>query len=57
MQPSTKAATMTPEDVPGPLVTIESLFPWLAAITPAQEPVRPMQPKPQPAPAPLRDAA
>jgi hypothetical protein len=57
MQPTTKAATMTPEDVPGPLVTIESLFPWLAAITPAQEPVRPMGPKPQPAPSRLRDAA
>jgi hypothetical protein len=48
---------VTPEDVPGPLVTIESLFPWLAAITPAQEPVRPMGPKPQPAPSRLRDAA
>jgi hypothetical protein len=47
---------MTPEDIPGPLVTIESLFPWLAAITPAQEPPRPVEPKPEPAP-PLRDAA
>ena len=54
-QPSTKAATMTPQDVPGPLVTIESLFPWLAAITPAQEP-RPIRPQP-PEPAPLREAA
>jgi hypothetical protein len=46
---------MTPQDVPGPLVTIESLFPWLAAITPAQEPrtVRPQAPEA----APLREAA
>jgi hypothetical protein len=29
---------MTPQDVPGPIITIESLFPWLHAITPAQEP-------------------
>jgi hypothetical protein len=43
-----KAATMTPEDMPGPLVDIETLFPWLGAITPAQEPVRP-KPRPQPA--------
>ncbi len=48
---------MTPQDVPGTLVTIDSLFPWLAAIAPAQEP-RPLRPKPQePAPAPMRDAA
>jgi len=48
---------MTPQDMPGPLVTIDSLFPWLAAITPAQEP-RPIRPQPpQPAPTPLRDAA
>jgi hypothetical protein len=46
---------MTPQDVPGPLVTIEALFPWLAAITPAEEPLRPLKPKPEPAP--LRDAA
>jgi len=42
----------------GPLVTVESLFPWLTAIAPAQEPARP-KPQPQaaaPAPA-LRDAA
>jgi len=50
-----KVATMTPQDMTGPLVTIESLFPWLAAITPAEEP-RPIQPKPQ-TPAPLRVAA
>jgi hypothetical protein len=48
---------MTPQDMPGQLVTIESLFPWLAAITPAQEP-RPLRPKPHdPAPKPLREAA
>jgi hypothetical protein len=46
---------MTPQDFPGPVVTIESLFPWLAAITPAQEPPRPLRPKPHPEP--LRDAA
>lgn len=43
-----EAVTITPEDMPGPLVDIETLFPWLAAITPAQEPVRP-KPQPQPA--------
>jgi hypothetical protein len=43
---------MTPKDVPGQIVTIESLLPWLAAIVPAQEPARP---KLQPAP--LREAA
>jgi hypothetical protein len=36
---------MTPEDMPGALVTIEALFPWLAAIAPAQEP-RPIRPQP-----------
>ena len=46
---------MTPQDMPGPLVTIESLFPWLAAIAPAQEP-RPIRPQPL-EPAPLREAA
>jgi hypothetical protein len=51
----TKAATMTPQDVPGPIITIESLFPWLAAIAPAQE--RPKPALPEPAPATLRDAA
>jgi hypothetical protein len=45
---------MTPEDVPGTAMTIESLFPWLAAIAPAQEPVRP---KPEPEPEPLPQAA
>jgi hypothetical protein len=38
----------------GPLVTIDSLFPWLAAITPAEEPARP---KPEPTPEPLLQAA
>ena len=47
---------MTPQDVPGEIVTIESLFPWLTAIVPAQEPVRPIRP-PQPAPAQLPNAA
>jgi hypothetical protein len=49
---------MTPEDMPEPVITIESLFPWLAAIAPAQEPARP-EPKPEPArPAPaLPEAA
>ena len=46
---------MTPQDVPGPIVTIDSLFPWLAAISPAEEPPRPLKPKPEPAP--LREAA
>jgi hypothetical protein len=49
---------VTPEDMPGPKVSVEALFPWLAAITPVSEPVRP---KPQPAKpadtAQLRDAA
>ena len=43
---------MTPQDVPGQIVTIEALFPWLAAVTPVKEPSRP---KPQPEP--LREAA
>jgi hypothetical protein len=51
-----EAVTMTPEDMPGPLVDIQTLFPWLAAITPAQEPARPKPQPAQPAPA-LRDAA
>jgi hypothetical protein len=30
---------MTPEDVPGPAIAIDELFPWLALIVPAaQEP-------------------
>jgi hypothetical protein len=41
---------MTPENVPGPPVKIESLFRWLAAIAPAHEPVRP-KPQPEPEPA------
>jgi hypothetical protein len=46
---------MTPQDVPGPIVTIESLSPWLAAIAPAEEPPSPA--RPEPAPAMLREAA
>jgi hypothetical protein len=48
-QLASKAATMTPENVSGDPIDIQTLFPWLAAITPAQEPVRP-KPKPQPLP-------
>jgi hypothetical protein len=47
---------MTPQDVPGEIITIESLFPWLTAIVPAQEPVRPIR-RPEPEPAQLPDAA
>jgi hypothetical protein len=36
---------MTPEDIPGDIVTIEALLPWLSAIVPAQEPVRPIRRK------------
>jgi hypothetical protein len=46
---------MTPQDIPGPLVSIEALFPWLAAITPTPE-QRPIRPQPA-EPRPLRDAA
>jgi hypothetical protein len=48
---------MTPEDVPGPIITTESLFPWLHAIAPAGEPVRPLESRPAPDPQPLRPAA
>jgi hypothetical protein len=50
---------MTPQDVPGPVVTTESLLPWLLAIAPAVEPVRPLPPRPVPARVadPLRPAA
>lgn len=34
---------MTPEDVPGDIVGVEVLLPWLSAIVPAQEPVRPIR--------------
>jgi len=34
---------VTPEGVPGDIVTIEALVPWLSAIVPAQEPVRPLR--------------
>jgi hypothetical protein len=45
---------MTPQDVPGEIITIESLFPWLTVIVPVQEPVRPIR---QPQPEQLPDAA
>jgi hypothetical protein len=45
---------MTPQDVPGPIITIEALFPWLAAITPTQLSATSL---PKPEPAPLREAA
>jgi hypothetical protein len=49
---------MTPNDIPGPIITAESLTPWLLAITPAVEPVREVPPRPAtPAPEPLRRAA
>jgi hypothetical protein len=50
---------MTPQDVPGEIVAIEALFPWLSAIVPAQEPVRPLrrEPEPEPEPSQLPDAA
>jgi hypothetical protein len=58
-QPLTKVAAMTPQDVPGEIVTIEALFPWLAAIVPAQEPIRPLRdaPGPEPERVQLPDAA
>jgi hypothetical protein len=43
---------MTPQDVPGPVITIESLTAWLQAIAPAVEPVRPLRSRPAEAPAP-----
>jgi hypothetical protein len=48
---------MTPEDVRGPIITTETLFPWLHAIAPAVEPVRALEPRPAPGPQPLRPAA
>jgi hypothetical protein len=48
---------MTPQDVPGRIVTIESLLPWLAAIVPAQEPIRPIHRESEPEPERLPDAA
>jgi hypothetical protein len=49
---------MTPQDVPGEIITSESLFPWLSAIVPAQEPVRSIrQPQPEPEPAQVPHAA
>jgi hypothetical protein len=37
---------MTPQDMPGEIVTIEALFPWLSAIMPVQDPVRPLRREP-----------
>ena len=37
---------MTPQDVPGEIVTIEALFPWLPAILPVQDAVRPLRREP-----------
>jgi hypothetical protein len=49
---------MTPNDVPGPIITAASLQPWLIAMAPAVEPVRPLPVRPAPAPGePLRPAA
>jgi len=49
---------MTPTDVPGPVITTQSLLPWLLALAPVAEPVRPLPARPAPAPAePLRPAA
>ena len=46
---------MTPEDMPGPLVDIETLFPWLAAITPRRSRYGPSRSRSPPSP-PRRDA-
>jgi hypothetical protein len=50
---------MTPESISGAAITTETLTPWLLAITPAVEPVRPIRPRPEPVPGPepLRPAA
>ena len=49
---------MTPNDVPGPMVTAESLMPWLLALAPVAEPVRPLPSRLTRAPAePMRPAA
>jgi hypothetical protein len=48
---------MTPEDVPGAIITAETLTPWLLAIAPAVEPVRTLTPGRAPALQPLRPAA
>jgi hypothetical protein len=48
---------MTPQDVPGPIITTASLSPWLHALAPAVEPVRPSRPRPAPEAEPLRSAA
>jgi hypothetical protein len=50
---------MTPNAVAGPIVTADSLLPWLLAIAPAAKPVRPLPARPVEAAAaePLRPAA
>jgi hypothetical protein len=50
---------MTPNDVPGPIITAESLLPWLGALAPVAEPVRPLPARtpPRPPAEPLRPAA
>jgi hypothetical protein len=50
---------MSPTDVPGPIVTTETLMPWLLAIAPAVEPVRALAQRrlPEQANQPLRPAA
>jgi hypothetical protein len=48
---------MTPQDVPGPIITTASLSPWLCALATATEPARPSRPRPAPEAEPLRPAA
>lgn len=38
---------MTPQDVRGPIITAQTLSPWLRAMAPAVEPPRPL-PRPVP---------
>jgi hypothetical protein len=45
---------MTPPDARGPIVTVESLFPWLAAIAPAPDSARPSARTREPGPAPAQ---
>jgi hypothetical protein len=48
---------MTPNDLPGPIVTAEALLPWLIALAPVEERMRPVRLS-VPSPAePLRPAA
>jgi len=46
---------MTPQDVPGPVISVQSLFPWLSAVTPKRQPLS--SPAPKPTTVPLREAA